>query len=729
MYIQYRLFSEHSLWRVLEINKSENYILASELKHIICKQSNINYNSKIDIYFSVYKDDEEGSRVSGVSGVGGGDNDVDFLNPEDKVYNGTKILIHRHIKKKSNLSDITHEAKKEISVDIREEQKINIPIEFLCKLCSYILIDSHILVCTNNCGYSVCKTCILLYVLNKLVTQDEKKTSTVIDLNRLKDNSIQCPLCNGSLKYCIWNKKLELTLKKIINERSDIDSFKLNVEERNSRFLRIVEKLKIENFPPSASVTKENIFESDVFKAIEAKYILSSGNRKTDEPFRGEDDKEEEDVKMANHFLYLMTNPKQNCIKEFNMIFLEFENPIFDTVQKMGLKAAYDQQVGKASPGAGPSSVGSTSAAAAVGVGGDAIAGERNETVTQSTSNSGMKAGVDNSEDDVDEEMYSHSKVYIMPISFVGGETSYSLIGVFYVKGLYKHVSTSSTVRDEGKEQAILKNFLQKWFSDEVKSNQNPSDILNPRERLKSGDVYTLEWVHKYEKTCFFPARKQPIYNIINSRRQRSKKKNNIEIVLDLKKFVDVVLSVNNYIKYGSRPNNYDTKKGMVSSTVEDEEGKKRMPPPPTRMDNKLGDPSGWAQTIGSVDAMVNQNDVAAKERLGIFSSAGEASSSPSGELIRQSEFQDIFELMYDTKICPVTIGHRFHVSNPYADYCALLPFLTKEDFLFIRKLQRIYKEKYLRQLYKHVRRNDLSMNIFFNAVNSVFFSSPRWQP
>ncbi|GAB64636.1 hypothetical protein PCYB_022060 [Plasmodium cynomolgi strain B] len=698
MYIQYRLFSEHSLWRLLEINKSENYILASELKHIICKQSNINYNNKIDIYFSVYKDDDEESAVSGVSGVGGigggvggvggiggvggADHEVAFLNPEDKVYNGTKILIHRHIKKKSSLSDITHEAKKEIIVDVREEEKINVPNEFLCILCNYILVDSHILVCSNNCGYSVCKTCVLFYILNKLVVHDEKKNSAVIDQSKLKDNYVQCPLCNGYLKYCIWNKKLDLTLKKIIHERSDIDSFKLNVEERNGRFLRIVEKLKIENFPPSGSSTKENIFENDVFKAIEAKYIISTANRKTDEPSR------QEELKIANHFLYLMTNNRQNCTKEFNMIFLEFDNPIFDTVQKMSVRAAYDHQ----------------------------------------------KAVVESAEDDVDEELYAQNKTYIMPISFVGGETSYSLIGVFYVKGLFKRVSTSSTDGDEEKQQAILKSFLQKWFSDEVKANQkNPSEMQNPLEWLKSGDVYTLEWIQKYEKTCFFPARKQPIYNIINSRRQRGRKKNNIEIVLDLRKFLDVVLSVNNYIKYGSRPNNYETKKGVgpqgvvLSSNVEDEEGKKKMAP--TRIDNNVGDPTSWLHAIGTVDVKGGYQNDMAKERLPIFTTeAGDASSASAG-LTKQSEFQEIFEIMYDTRVSPVTIaGSSFSVSNPYSDYCALLPFLTKEDFFFLRKLQRIYKEKYLRQLYRHVRRNDLSMNIFFNAVNSVFFSSPRWQ-
>ncbi|CAA9986368.1 conserved Plasmodium protein, unknown function [Plasmodium knowlesi strain H] len=721
MYIQYRLFSEHSLWRLLEINKNENYILASDLKHIICKQSNINYNNKIDIYFSVYKEDGEENGMSRVSGV---DEEVAFLNAEDKIYNGTKILIHRHIKKKSNVSDITHEAKKEISVDVREEQKINIPSEFLCKLCSYILIDSHIVVCSNNCGYSVCKTCILFYILNQLVVQDEKKMCAVIDLSKLKENSIQCPLCNGSLKYCIWNKKLELTLKKIIDERSDIDSFKLNVEERNSRFLRIVEKLKIENFPPSGSGAKENIFETEIFKAIEDKYILSGANKKTDEPSR------EEEVKIPNHFLYLMTNNRLNCTKEFNMIFLDFENPIFDTVQKMSLRAVYDQHLGKTNTGQAASSVSGDD---------NRIDGEGKRTITQSTTNQilhtdanvGRKVLMENNEDDLDEDMYNQNKTYVMPISFVGGETSYSLIGVFYVKDLFKRLSSLRTGTEDSKEEDILKTFLQKWFSDEVKPNQNSSQILNPLERLKSGDVYTLEWVHKYEKTCFFPARKQPIYNIINSRRQRSRKKNNIEIVLDLKKFLDVVLSVNNYIKYGSRPNNYETKKGVgpqgvLSSNVDDEEGKRKMAP--TSIDNKLGDPSSWLHSMGNVDVKGNPNEVT-RERLAMLTTPGEVSSpSASGGLIKQSAFQDIFQIMYDTKIPPVTTGSSFNVNNPYAEYCALLPFLTKEDFLFLRKLQRIYKEKYLRQLYRHVRRNNLSMNIFFNAVNSVFFSSPRWQ-
>ncbi|KMZ89265.1 hypothetical protein PVBG_03615 [Plasmodium vivax Brazil I] len=577
-------------------------------------------------------------------------------------------------------------------------------------MCSYILIDSHILVCSNNCGYSVCKTCILFYILNHLVVPDGKKTSARLEISKLKDNSVQCPLCKGTLRYCIWNKKLELTLKKIIEERKDIDSFKLNVDERNTRFLRVVEKLRIENFSPSGSTSKENILQSDVFQAIEAKYILSSANRKEDEPPR------EGDVKIANHFLYLMTNNRQNCTKEFNMIFLEFESPIFETVQKMSVRAAYNHQVGKTAGGGAAPSGGAANQLLHTN---DNLANTR----------SGRSAVVERTEDDVDEDLYSQDKTYVMPISFVGGETSYSLIGVFCVKRPFKQVSPSSSSSEEVKQRAVLETFLQKWFSDEVRANQNPSEVQNPRElltpleRLKSGDVYTLEWVLKYEKTCFFPARKQPIHNIINSRRQRGRKRNNIEIVLDLRKFLEVVLSVNNYIKYGSRPNNYETKKGgaALPSTVEDEEGKRKVAP--TRGDNKQGDPSSWLHNIGGADAKGNQNDVV-KERLASFPSSGAAASTG---MTKQSEFQEIFSLLYNTRVPPVTIGGTFNVSNPYADYCALLPFLTKGDFLFLRRLQRIYKEKYLRQLYRHVRRNDLSMNIFFNAVNQVFFSGARW--
>ncbi|GAW79141.1 hypothetical protein, conserved [Plasmodium gonderi] len=794
MYIQYRLFSEHSVWRLLEINKSENYILASELKHIICKQSNINYQNKIDIYFSVYKEDhdEVGEGVYGdgdsnytneknlqQKSTSGGEKEIIFLSGEDKIYNGTKILIHRNIKKKSNVSDITHKAKKEISVDVEEKQKINVPNEFLCKLCNCILIDSHIIVCSNNCGYSVCKSCILFYILNKFVIHNEKKTNPVIDMSRLKNTTVMCPLCNGLFKYCIWNKKLEMTLKKLLEERNDIDSFKFNVEERNSKFIRILEKFKIENFDNSAGDAGDaadaggagtviaaniqpnsNIFEHEIFKAIEAKYILTSAKKKkTNDPLVVEE------AKMCNHFLYLMSNNKLNCIKEFNLIYLEFENPIFDTVQKMNIKALYNQMTSSSpeptdtstpqlfTSGKFQSGTETTDLKMSNCSGDDtrnAIEREGNHGIKQNSNNENLqkKKETDNAEDKIDEDVYKQNKTYIIPISFVGGETSYSLIGIFYVKDTFKQITADSNADDETKgnlttQQAVIQRFMNKWFMDEQRGN------LNLSEKLKYGNIYTLGCIYMYEKICFFPARKQPIYNIINNKRQKSKKKNNIEISLDLRKFLDVVFSVNNYIKYGSRPNNYESKKVMApidipfANTEEEEEDDEEEEKEEWRgkntaieSDHMVADSTVLLHSAHNQVEEKRDLNEDIKERSGNSSTlaiTGKTAEKGGAEtvstelgLTRQSEFQEILEILYDTKVPPVTIQKSFNVTNPYADYCALLPFLTKEDFFLFRKLQRIYKEKYLRHLYRHVKQNNLNMNIFFNAVNSVFFSTTR---
>ncbi|CRG93287.1 conserved Plasmodium protein, unknown function [Plasmodium gallinaceum] len=731
MFIQYRLFSEHSLWRLLEINKNENYISVNELKNIICKQSNINYNNKIDIYFSIYKDEDNNEYVNNKDK----EKELKYLNSDDKIYNGTKILVHRNIKKKSNVSDITHKAKKEITLNVEEKQKINIPNEFLCKLCNLILLESYIIVCNNNCGYSVCKNCILFYILNTLIKENERKVN-YIDLSLLNDN-VKCPICNGFLKYCILNKKIELTLEKLQDERNDIDSYNLNIDERNNKFLKIIEKLKIENFD---YINKNNIFDNEIFEIIKKKFIYSNVNKNYNRTTKTEENK------IFHHFLYLMESNKLNCIKEYNMIYIDFDSLIFDSIQKISVKNIYEEiqeknreenvvndnnniydisdinknlntddcnnELNNKKDDESCNKTLTNNVIKDVLISANVNSKCVNENDNNknfnlndenSNTNDETKNIKDNSTSEIDDELYNKNKTYIMPISFVGGETSYSLIGVFYIKELFIIINDNNKIDNEIDEnkKKIIQNFLKKWFHNE---NQNNENIL---EKLNYGNIYKVDYVNKYEKTCFFPAKKQPIYNIINNKRQKNKKKNNIEIILDLKKFKDVILSVHNYIRYGSRPTYYDVKKTSATNNTEDEEKKNYM------MTREKAD-----TPCSSIDTNENQLNIKLNEE------SKQKNAISTNAIIKENGFQEIFEILYDTKIAPLSIQNNFNINNPYAGYCALLPFLTKQEFDFIRKLQRIYKEKYLKELYKYVKKNNLHMNIFYNAVNAIFFST-----
>lgn len=201
--------------------------------------------------------------------------------------------------------------------------------------------------------------------------------------------------------------------------------------------------------------------------------------------------------------------------------------------------------------------------------------------------------------------------------------------------------------------------------------------------------------------------------------------------MLELKKFMEIVLTVDNYIRYGSRPNNYEIKKVVTSGGDDisvdtgmggginipfnnmDENEKKNMN---VQKNKEIQDIS---YIIG------NNQDINSQ----IIYEGTLQSNYPSENiyiLTKHTEFQEIYEILYSTKTMPVSIQNNFNINNPYADYCAILPFLTKEEFLFFRKLQRIYKEKYLKKLYKHVKENNLNINIFSNAINSIFFSTIR---
>ncbi|CXH88741.1 conserved Plasmodium protein, unknown function [Plasmodium berghei] len=742
MYIQYRLFSEHSLWRVLEINKNENYILVSELKNIIRKQSNINYNNKIDIYFSLYQNEDNEEDINKKSR--NISKEIKYLDVDDKIYNGNKILVHRDVKKKNTVHDITHIAKKEIILDVEEKQKVNLPNEFLCKICNYMLIESYIIVCNNNCGYSVCKSCILFYIFSCIIKEDEKKKN-YIDLSLIKndDNIIKCPICKGVLKYCIINKKMELTLKKLQDERNDIDSFNFIIQERNNKFGKIIEKMKIQNFDYSSIENRSNdgtniytLFNSHIFKTIEEKYICSTNNNN-----KANEQIQIEEKSVLNHFLYLMDSNKLNSIKEYQMIYIDFDSCIFDTIQKMNIRNISEHINGNQllQNILHPYEVDNNSIPNIVCDSGivkkidnerlDNIKYEKNENMNSNAYNI-PNIDQNNAQEEIGEKLYIKNKTYIIPISFVGGETSYSLIGVFYISDLVTSFNNGNTKdRNEKHVNNKIENFMMKWHAnDSVGNHINKENIMN---KLKNGDIYKVEYVNKYEKTCFIPVRKQPLYNIINTKRNKTKKKTNIEIVLELKKFMEIVLTVDNYIRYGSRPNNYEIKKVVTSGGDDisvdtgmggginipfnnmDENEKKNMN---VQKNKEIQDIS---YIIG------NNQDINSQ----IIYEGTLQSNYPSENiyiLTKHTEFQEIYEILYSTKTMPVSIQNNFNINNPYADYCAILPFLTKEEFLFFRKLQRIYKEKYLKKLYKHVKENNLNINIFSNAINSIFFSTIR---
>ncbi|SOV20477.1 conserved Plasmodium protein, unknown function [Plasmodium sp. DRC-Itaito] len=866
MYIQYRLFSERSLWRFLEINKNDNYILVSDLKNILCKQSNINYNNKIDICFSIYKEgdsfeeddsnnnnnnninknignekdnlSDQGNKKnllyynkSGYENINNNINDntynnkennINFLNNDDKIYNGTKILIHRQVKKKNNITDvITHKAKKEIIINTEEKQKINIPPEFLCKLCNYLLLESYIIVCNNNCGYSVCRSCLLFYILNCFIKENEKKMN-YIDMNMLNtDNIIKCPICQGVLKYGILNKKMELTIKKFVEERKDIHSYNLSMEERNNRYLKILDRLNIENIEDLCidRKNKKNLFDNHIFKHIEKKYIHSHITQDNKNIL----DKNEE-PKIINHFLYLIDNYKLNCIKEYGMLYVDFNNYLFDSIQKIKVKSIYEQQINDNKDNTsvninihddcdknmnlslrkdnmteqvdesannvddisgvdhikreliqegvmkvkteeyGESNVkGVTNdpfnclsmlknmSSYLTGMVGDDKCDDKGDNMVRikkeerkdmNNINNVNNINDDNNDidkendcvDDFKEDMYNQTKTYIIPISFVGGETSYSLIGIYAVKDLYMRIdgkknegssnnltSTSSSLFNKGNnnnvDDSFVETFLKKWFHYE---NQNEKKVGNIFEKLKSGNIYNIECINKYEKTCFFPARKQPIYTIINTKRQKTKKKTNIEISLDFKKFKDIVLSVDNYIKYGSRPTNYEPRKEKIQGTNISLSNNNINN---NNMEMNENDNEGKEQEINNRDNIFNEE----KDTLhNILDLQNEQDDILTCSINLQHEFKDIYQTLYDTSIIPISINNNFNVNNPYANYCALLPFLTKKDFYLFRKLQRIYKEKYLKKLYKHVKQNNLNMNIFFNAINALYFATIR---
>lgn len=335
--------------------------------------------------------------------------------------------------------------------------------------------------------------------------------------------------------------------------------------------------------------------------------------------------------------------------------------------------------------------------------------------------------------DEFNECMYNKTKTYIIPISFVGGETSYSLIGIYVVKDLYMRgdektkgtlynnmPSTSSCLLNRGNNNNVgdsfVESFLQKWFHYEYMNEKKVGNIF---EKLKSGNIFNVECINKYEKTCFFPARKQPIYTIINTKRQKTKKKTNIEIGLDFKKFKDVVLSVDNYIKYGSRPTNYEPRKEKIQGV--------NMSAPNNNNNNNM--------EINENDNVGKEHETNIRENLfheekdtlhNLVDIQNEQDDLLTCSINLQHHFKDIYETLYDTSIIPISINNNFNVHNPYVNYCALLPFLTKEDFYLFRKLQRIYKEKYLKKLYKHVKQNNLNMNIFLNAINAMYFATMK---
>ncbi|SBS95176.1 conserved Plasmodium protein, unknown function, partial [Plasmodium ovale curtisi] len=94
-----------------------------------------------------------------------------------------------------------------------------------------------------------------------------------------------------------------------------------------------------------------------------------------------------------------------------------------------------------------------------------------------------------NGQEEIDEKLYTKNKTYIIPISFVGGETSYSLIGVFYISDLVTSFNNGNARdRNEKDFNNKIENFMMKWHANESGGNNiNKENIMN---KLKNGDIY-----------------------------------------------------------------------------------------------------------------------------------------------------------------------------------------------------------------------------------------------
>lgn len=209
--IYYRFTHEtNESWKVLEFD-SENIIVA-DLKILIARATGLEkeFARKFDLKLSLLSTDD--------------------LSHEEHVSDGQFVFPHSRLVVQRvswhERPSIKHEAKTQLPTEAWQDSKDKkgkrpFPPEFLCPLCSGILVHPVVVRCTSKCGRSVCRKCVE---------------------DRFKEKR-QCPFCEGQVQNVIANKALSTLIAQL-----DLDEF-INVVPPASI------KQEAEFFPPSPSDT------------------------------------------------------------------------------------------------------------------------------------------------------------------------------------------------------------------------------------------------------------------------------------------------------------------------------------------------------------------------------------------------------------------------------------------------------------------------------------------
>lgn len=280
----------------------------------------------------------------------------------------------------------------------------------------------------------------------------------------------------------------------------------------------------------------------------------------------------------------------------------------------------------------------------------------------------------------------SSSETFVIPCAPAGGGTSYAFGGF---------IRLSSLQRVEPATDPTAEELMKQWEINGQKKGVPQSSVL-----------YRVNWLEKYGKMPMLPSRKQPLYGLLgNQRRQRGAEDNSrlqlegaLEVHLEKEKYEEVSTCIQDYIKFGSRPTEpFQYPSGASSNSnnlgMLNGDSIKIRRASNSRDESCRGIRASWCSASNSKASLRSsrQGDSHSLSRSSCYSETGD---SPSRHKPLKSRLLNSSTSSMCNGPTPMGLNGNVDFSNPYLGYCAILPFLTVEQFKHVRKLQRTAKKK-----------------------------------
>ncbi|CBZ53963.1 unnamed protein product [Neospora caninum Liverpool] len=703
MLLYYRLSSEHAgSYRQCMLSCSA--LSLAEVKHLLAARCGLasEYGRKID--FRIFL---AGSQTP--AGAGAGEELTEIVDENQMIHAYSKVVLQRVAITYGGSQSVLHKARSELSQEewkTAEERKWGgrlkrLPPEWLCVLCHRVMTNPVLVRCASNCAQSACLACLEA---------------------RLGPNRI-CPFCNSPFRQAIRNKRLQeiialANLSEFEPAPGAAGGGQHPGQQRQLEAANSASSTGEGSRDATCSARREGQADSagrggsreSLSAAGAGLRDLSSGGKVSEEKEADEDARVDSSTSVHTpgtkegcrgetdwlHFVYLVPQENLTLMRQYDMMVVESSS-------NLALALA---------PRTRPAQRRGNGTVETASESGDPTDGEKEEETRSDAGDAGAGGATNGPEDQLcGAGKNTNHQVFLVPLCSAGGGTSFSIAG-------FARVSSSRHVDPESDSAAAA--VAQQWQSSPGRASALPA---HPCSALAFG-VYNITWDSKFTPMPMLPSRKQPLCSLLGAHRRQFNASgvpavpgllkrevfggggaSMIEAVVEAAKYEEVLTCIKDYAQFGSRPAEpwqYSTpqtsarsaagpgmpKKGLPAAGLGQEATRVPPPPPPPSAGEGSVRSSGCASAPEKRD--VSSEGRGRSDVGSVSSSLSRGASRPGSLNGERKETGGVFGIPVSLGPPSLSLrGDPGQPSNPYLGYCALLPFLTEEQFRHIRRLQK----------------------------------------